>query len=121
MAPAITEQAPTAPHQLKGIIHDNNNAPKNVFPDGIRTSGQHNPLYNQLKSYSSFPKEIVGPTVWKREDYVDNPERWTHPFGEDEVAEIGKAADDFIASGTPLTGVSKVCLSAPGISTSPAG
>ncbi|KAF2098518.1 taurine catabolism dioxygenase TauD [Rhizodiscina lignyota] len=108
MAPAVAAETPVAPHLLsKTIVKDNNNAPRDIFPDGIRTSGQHNPLYDQLKPYEAFPKEITGPTVWKKEDYTNNPERWTHPFGEDEIAEIGKAADDFIASGTPLTGISK--------------
>lgn len=109
MAPAVAAELPVAPHLLsKGAKRDNNNAPKDIFPDGIRTSGQHNPIYEQLKPYDKFPEEITGPTVWKREDYVNNPERWTHPFSEEEVAEIGKAADDFIASGTPRTGISKV-------------
>ncbi|KAJ9136568.1 Clavaminate synthase-like protein [Pleurostoma richardsiae] len=85
----------------------NSDAPRSIFPDGIRTSGQHNPLYDQLRPYSEFPKEISGPTVWKREDYVNNPERWTHRFTEDELQELSDTADRFIASGTPLTGISK--------------
>lgn len=110
MAPAVTEHLPSAALPSKVRAFDNNEAPKDIFPDGIRTSGQHNPLYDQLKPYAAFPKEITGPTVWKKEDYVNNPERWTHPFSRAEAAEIGKAADDFIASGTPLTGISKVTL-----------
>lgn len=86
----------------------NEAAPRSIFPDGIRTSGQHVPLYDALKPYSQFPREIAGRTVWNRDDYVNNPERWTHRFTEDEVAELGAAADEFIASGTPLTGISKV-------------
>jgi len=86
----------------------NSDAPRSIFPDGIRTSGQHNPLYDQLRPYSEFPKEISGPTVWKREDYVNNPERWTHRFTEDELQELSDTADRFIASGTPLTAISKV-------------
>jgi hypothetical protein len=67
MAPALTSSAPTAlPHELFKKLA-NNDAPKNVFPDGIKTSGQHEPLYDQLRSYSEFPKEITGvrtlPTV----------------------------------------------------------
>lgn len=31
-------------------------------------------------------------------------------FSEHEVEELGNAADDFIASGTPLTGISRVSL-----------
>jgi len=59
MAPALTSSAPTAPHELsKKLV--NNDAPRNIFPDGIKTSGQHEPLYDQLRPYSDFPKEITG-------------------------------------------------------------
>lgn len=109
MAPALTEHIRSAPHLLSKNANPNANAPRDVFPDGIRTSGQHPPLYGLLKSYEEFPKEIKGSTVWKKEDYENNPERWTHTFTEVEIEEIGKAADDFISSGTPLTGISKVC------------
>lgn len=80
---------------------------KAIFPDGIKTSGQHPPLYDLLKPFEEFPKEITGPTVWETKDYVNNPERWVHRFNDAEVAELGKAADDFIASKTPLTGISQ--------------
>lgn len=86
-------------------------APRSIFPDGIRTSGQHAPLYKALRPYEVFPKEITGSTVWRKEDYESNPERWTHRFTEDEMAELGNTADNFIASGTPLTGISQVSLS----------
>lgn len=105
MAPGalIPDQAAQAPaHKFQ-----NENAPRDVFPDGIRTSGQHEPLYDLLKPYSAFPKEITGPTVWQKETYVDSPERWTHRFTEDEVEELSRAADDFLRSGTPLTGISR--------------
>ncbi|KAI9810815.1 MAG: hypothetical protein M1827_006022 [Pycnora praestabilis] len=102
MAPSVTESYPTPPHQLREPPS------KAIFPDGIKTSGQHPPLYDQLRPYSDFPKEITGPTVWKTEDYINNPERWTHPFNEDEIAELSEAAEKFVADGTPLTGISKV-------------
>lgn len=86
----------------------NHNAPRDIFPDGIRTSGQHPPVYDELRPYSDFPKEITGPTLWRREDYIDNPEKWVHPFTDDEIQELSDTADQFIASGTPLTGISKV-------------
>lgn len=79
-----------------------------IFPDGIKTSGQHPPLYNLLKPYSDFPKEITGPTVWKAGDYENNPERWVHDFSEEEISELSVVADKFIADGTPLIGISKV-------------
>ena len=107
MAPALTTSAPTAPHELGKNITNNNQAPKNIFPDGIKTSGQHEPLYDQLRPYSSFPKEITGSTAWNKNDYTNNPERWTHQFSDNEVKEISDAADKFIASGTPLTGITK--------------
>lgn len=88
----------------------NNEAPTSVFPDGIRTSGQHPPLYDALRPYEEFPKEITGPTVWQKEEFENNPERWTHRFTEEEVAELGETADRFIQSGIPLTGISKVCF-----------
>ncbi|KAF4465849.1 hypothetical protein FALBO_7299 [Fusarium albosuccineum] len=104
MAPgALIDDAAQAPlPQVK-----NADAPRSIFPDGIRTSGQHNPLYDALKPYSEFPKEITGPTLWKKEDYENHPERWTHRFTDEEIQELGQTADDFIASGTPLTGISK--------------
>jgi len=103
MPPALTETPAAASH----LLSTNTTAPKSIFPDGIKTSGQHPPLYDQLKPYSSFPKEITGPTVWKAEDYINNPERWTHPFSEDEIAEISQTADKFLANAMPLTGISK--------------
>ena len=101
MAPSLTETVPVAPSTQSKLLS------KAQFPDGLRTSGTHNPDYSLLRPYSDFPKEITGPTVWKAEDYRNNPERWTHVFSDEEIAELGAAADDFIASGTPLTGMSK--------------
>jgi len=111
MAPGLTETAPTPPHQLQSVP-----ANKAIFPDGIKTSGQHPPIYSLLCPYEDFPKEITGPTVWKAEDYVNNPERWTHPFSEEEIAELSQAADNFIKSGTPLTGISKENFPLPNLS-----
>lgn len=107
MAPgALLDDQPTAA-VLAGKFK-NDEAPRAVFPDGIRTSGQHPPLYDALHPYEDFPKEIAGPTLWKKEDYEDAPEKWTHWFTEEELAELGEASDNFIASGTPLTGISQV-------------
>ena len=82
--------------------------PAAIFPDGIRTSGQHPPLYEELHPFEDFPEELTGPTVWKAADYVNASEQWIHPFAEEELAEMSHAADAFIASGAPLTGISKV-------------
>ena len=79
-----------------------------IFPDGIKTSGQFDPDYEEIKPYDDFPKEITGPTVWKAEEYSNNPQQWTHYFSGEEVKEMSDAADAFIASETPLTGICKV-------------
>jgi hypothetical protein len=109
MAPAVTSTQPTPPHSLSTSKSSfpNHKAPRKIYPDGIKTSGQHPPLYDQLQPYSSFPKEITDPTVWRKEDYEHNPERWTHVFSTSEIDEISSAADTFLASGTPLTGITK--------------
>jgi len=107
MAPGalVAEASSLSPHPKPS---KNESAPKDIFPDGIRTSGQHPPLYDVLKPYSEFPKEIRGPTVWKAEEYVNNPERWVHRFTPDEIQELSDTTDRFLASGIPLTGISKV-------------
>jgi hypothetical protein len=46
--------------------------------------------------------------VWKAEDYRNNPELWTHTFTAKEIEEISNATENFIKSGAPLTGISKV-------------
>jgi hypothetical protein len=61
-----------------------------------------------VRPYSEFPKVHGGPTVWKAEDYRENPELWTHHFDENEIHELGTAADIFIEKNLPLTGISKV-------------
>nr|POE48852.1 hypothetical protein CFP56_38949 [Quercus suber] len=104
MAPALTEQ------RLASEVFSYDKPSKTIFPDGIKTSGQRSPDYQLLKAYEQFPKEITGPTVWRPEDYKNNPETWVHPFSDDEVAEMSKAADDFMASATPLTGITKVSI-----------
>ncbi|KAI7424892.1 Clavaminate synthase-like protein [Hortaea werneckii] len=80
---------------------------KAIFPDGIKTSGQHGPIFSRIRPYEDFPKHITGPTVWKAEDYRDHPERWTHVFSDEEIRELEKSTDDFMASGAPLTGITR--------------
>ncbi|CAG7998777.1 unnamed protein product [Penicillium olsonii] len=101
MAPAATSTLPTAPHNLTGPVDIN------LFPDGLKTTGQHNPLYDHIVPFEKFPKKITGPTVWDPEEYRSNPEKWTHVFTDDQIAELSTAADAFLESKTPLTGISK--------------
>ncbi|KAJ5662686.1 hypothetical protein N7462_011612 [Penicillium macrosclerotiorum] len=101
MAPALTDALPTAPHNLAAAV------PLDVFPDGLKTTGQHPPLYDHILPFDRFPQQITGPTVWKAEDYRENPQKWTHTFTPEQVVELSDAADAFLASKTPLTGISK--------------
>ncbi|OJI98638.1 hypothetical protein ASPVEDRAFT_80276 [Aspergillus versicolor CBS 583.65] len=78
-----------------------------AFPDGLKTTGQHPPLYDALRPFDKFPKSISGPTLWKAEDYKDAPEKWTHRFSAEEIAELSATSDAFLAAKTPLTGISK--------------
>lgn len=104
MAPGLTATLPSHNPTIE------NQVSRSIFPDGIKTSGQHPPLYHQLSPYEDFPQEITGATVWDANDYKNNPERWTHWFTEEEAAEISEAADNFRNAGIPLTGISKVAL-----------
>lgn len=81
---------------------------KHLFPDGFKTSGQHDPIGSKIQPYEAFPKEITGPTVWKKQDYQHNPEKWQYAFSESEIAELGATADAFMESGKPLTAITKV-------------
>jgi hypothetical protein len=106
MAPAVLDTLPTAPHQLSNPAQ--RVVDRKIFPDGIKTSGQHPPIPEAIRPYSDFPTEITGPTVWKAEDYANNPERWIHVLNEEEIAELSATADQFLAEKIPLTGISQV-------------
>ena len=110
MAPVATQSPVDLPQPN---FHAYKNPSKAIFPDGIKTAGQDPPIYDKLVPYSQFPKEIKGETVWRSEEYANNPERWTHQLSNEETAEIGQAADEFIKAGTPLTGITKVRLPRP--------
>lgn len=115
MAPGLlVDELPQAPPPFS---KRNDDAPRHIFPDGIRTSGQHPPLYDLLQPYSAFPKHITGPTVWQRSDFIDQPSRWIHPFSDSEIAELSAAADAFIASSLPLTAISQSNFPLPTLST----
>lgn len=106
---AALKMAPSLTDTVQQHFSDSNKpVSRSVFPDGIKTSGQHPPLYKELKPYEDFPNEIAGATVWNADDYKNNPERWTHHFTDEEIAELSRAADDFRAAAIPLTGISKV-------------
>ena len=83
--------------------------PVPIVTPKLRTSGQLDPIYELIRPFEEFPKEVTGRTVWKAEDYKDAPEKWTHRWTEDQLAAINKAADDFIAAKHRLTAITKVC------------
>lgn len=98
------------------VTTETSTAPLSLFPDGLKTSGQHEPDWSLVRSYDEFPRQMTGPTVWDAAEYRDNPERWTHSFTDEENAEISAAADRFIESGTPLTGITRALFPLPVLS-----
>lgn len=104
MAPGLTDTVPVP----SDFPRKQASAPLDIFPDGLKTTGQHPPLYDQIKPFEAFPKQITGPTVWKGEDFKNHPEKWTYVFSEGEIEEFSKAADGFLNAKIPLTGISKV-------------
>ena len=91
MAPgALIPESPPRSLPAKPLKTPNSQAPTSIFPDGIRTSGQHPPVYSLLRPYEEFPREITGETVWQKEDFQSNPEKWTHAFSEEEIEELGE-------------------------------
>jgi hypothetical protein len=79
-----------------------------IFPDGLKTSGQHSPIASLIRPYSDYPTKIEGRTLWDKSDFQGRDDKWQRPFTAAEIEEIGKAADGYIASGRPLTGISQV-------------
>ncbi|ORY68577.1 uncharacterized protein BCR38DRAFT_335096 [Pseudomassariella vexata] len=106
MAPGLVE--PSLATELGSL--------KTAFPDGLKTSGQHPPVYSIVRPYESFPREITGPTVWKAEEFVNDAEKWTHTFTADEIAEVSATAEAFIETGRPLTGIAKDHFPLPNLS-----
>ncbi|PLB55734.1 Clavaminate synthase-like protein [Aspergillus steynii IBT 23096] len=90
--------------------------PVDIFPDGLKTTGQHPPLSEHIHPFDKFPKEISGPTLWKAEDYREHPEKWTHRFSAEEIDELSGAADAFLQNKIPLTGISKSNFPLPNLS-----
>jgi hypothetical protein len=116
MAPTAVDSTTAVPNPSKSISAKP--VDLSIFPDGFKTSGQHPPLYDQLYPYSAFPKTISGPTVWEADEYATHPERWTHVFSAEEVAELSQAADTFIREGHPLTGINPSNFPLPNLSAS---
>ena len=112
MSPALAEPLTTSEQATSSKLQ----VSRSVFPDGIKTSGQHPPIYSELQPYSQFPDQIHGPTVWNANDYRDHPERWVHVFTEEETSELSVAADVFMSTGQPLIGISKDKFSLPRMS-----
>lgn len=86
-------------------------ADKSAFLDSVETTRQQPPVYELLRAYSDFPKQITGKTVWHRDDYLGSSEKeseWKHPFTDEQIKEMSTAADGFLKSGRPLTNTKKV-------------
>ena len=112
MAPIALASTPSYPVNASQLKNASPDGPVdlNIFPDGIKTSGAHPPLPELIVPYEEWPKHVDGPTLWKAEDYAEHPERWTKSFDPEEIAELSAAADAYIASSAPLTGITKASL-----------
>lgn len=111
MTTTLSSHHTQPPHELRSSLPQSSSSQTidlALFPDGLKTTGQHEPLPEHLRPFEDFPAEITGRTVWKAEDYKDRPEKWVHRFTAAEVEELSTAADRFIAAGTPLTGITQV-------------
>jgi len=74
------------------------------------TSGQHEPIPELITPYGSFPIEITGRTVWKREEFLEDTSRWQHRWTSEQIAELEKSYDAFVASGLDLPSIKQVSL-----------
>lgn len=72
------------------------------------TSGQHEPVPELLAPYSAFPKEIAGPTVWKREEFINDTSKWQHRWTPKLIAELEQSYEEFQARGVELPQINKV-------------
>jgi len=80
------------------------------------TSGQHEPVPELLAPYSAFPKEITGPTVWKREDFINDTSKWQHRWTPELIAELEQSYEEYKARGVELPQINKVSTGNPPIS-----
>lgn len=71
------------------------------------TSGQHEPLFDEIAAFENFPHTVSGPTLWVREDYQNSPMKWQYRFTPEDIRDISRAADEFISKGRQLRDISK--------------
>ncbi|WWD17576.1 hypothetical protein CI109_102017 [Kwoniella shandongensis] len=71
------------------------------------TSGQHEPIPELVQPYSAFPTEITGRTVWKREDFVQNPDLWKRVWSQDQIKELEEAYERFEKTGLGLPDITR--------------
>lgn len=81
---------------------------RRLFPDGLRTSGQHPPIQGQLRPFEDFPTEITGPTLWEGKEMEKNTHKWIHQWTEPELHELLQATERFNAAGLSLAHIKKV-------------
>ena len=115
MAPVLVARGPGLPSNGH-IFNETAQVDLSIFPDGVKTSGQHPPLHDEIAPYSSFPEEITGPTFWSPGDYQNHPEHWTHPLNNVEITELSHTADNFMKQEIPLIGITKSNFPLPGMS-----
>jgi hypothetical protein len=76
----------------------------------VLSAGQTEPVAELIQPFSKFPVQVTGPTVWKAEDYRQNPELWQKTWSAEQISDLETAFEAFEKSGKPLTAISKVSL-----------
>ncbi|KAK4686742.1 hypothetical protein P7C73_g3388, partial [Tremellales sp. Uapishka_1] len=79
----------------------------------LLSAGQTEPLAELIQPYNKFPKQVTGPTVWKREDFVDNPDQWKYTWTSEQIAALDGAYESFQKSGKNITEIRRATFPLP--------
>ncbi|WWC70478.1 uncharacterized protein I206_104429 [Kwoniella pini CBS 10737] len=71
------------------------------------TSGQHEPVESLVQAYSSFPREVTGPTVWRREEYIDHPDLWKKTWTAEQIKDLETSYEGFLKTGLDLPQITR--------------
>lgn len=80
-----------------------------IQPVEVRSQGQHDVLFDLVRPYGDFPREVSGPTVWRAEEFRERPGLWTKAWSEEHIKELEQAYDQFVQQDLPITLITKVC------------
>jgi hypothetical protein len=91
-----------------------------VKPTQEFSAGQHEPVASLIQPYSAFPKKITGPTLWTREELINDEGRWKFQWTPELIRELEEAYDAWTERQEDLPTIRRVCLFHPIVSGSTA-